>query len=99
LGGDGVLVTPGFRRWKQISDFSNFFLPFSSAKPVLITNRLSHKRSFMKMNSSHNSTSDFESFTVLIELIFLQMINGLLVGNLEKKKYPSWVNLNDLPAA
>jgi hypothetical protein len=26
---------PGFRRWKQISDLSNFFLPFSS-KPVLM---------------------------------------------------------------
>lgn len=101
LGGDELFAGyPGFSRWKQISDYKAF-LPSVLVKTGFdLANKLSHKRSFVKLNEFiNNSTLDFGSFYSINRANFLtNEINGLLAGNLEKKKYPSWIQLNDLAA-
>lgn len=102
LGGDELFAGyPGFSRWKQTSDYKAF-LPSVFVKTGFdILNRLSHKRSLVKLNEFiNNSTLDFDSFYSINRANFLtNEMNELLAGNLEKKKYPSWIQLNDLEVA
>ena len=101
LGGDELFAGyPGFSRWKQISDYKAFLPSVFVKTGFEIANKLSHKRSFVKLNEFiNNSTLDFDSFYSINRANFLKNeMEGLLAGNLEKKKYPSWIPLNDLAA-
>ena len=102
LGGDELFAGyPGFSRWKQISDYQAFLPSVLVKTGFSLANKLSHKRAIVKLNEFINhSPLDFESFYSINRGNFLKNeIAELLAGNLEKKKYPSWIQLNDLATA